>query len=340
MVHMSSNHDLYDHIERIILAGHEAYKKNLIAGRGGNISVRLNDNEYLITAHKAALGFLGEADFIIMNMQGEKVEGPGKPSTEARVHTAIYQQTDAKAVVHLHPPYINLLTAHDIPFTPLTFESRVFLGNTPPVVPQDGPTVTNTERVTEALDINNIIIIKKHGTVAVADTVMDAYFLTDMAEEAAKMSYLALTLKNEPAAVRTRTENRPAGQSKTYPVFSDDHINAMVDIINNDEEAQRLGKSTQLTVNYAIKLIEENKVCNMHFVDGKIVEVTDTEEGADFVNAGRRKQWVAVFNGLIDPFVATTQKKLRLQKGHIGDLSKWYPPFYRIFDLWKQTPVE
>jgi putative sterol carrier protein len=113
----------------------------------------------------------------------------------------------------------------------------------------------------------------------------------------------------------------------------------MVDRINRDGEAQRLGKESHLTVRYAIKLLDTGQLYNFHFQEGEIVKVTNDED-AEFVIAGRRQQWVAVFNGLLDPFAATTQKKLKLQKGSIGDLSKWYPPFYRIFALWKETPVE
>ena len=50
--------------------------------------------------------------------------------------------------------------------------------------------------------------------------------------------------------------------------------------------------------------------------------------------------FIAVFNGIIEPFAVNTHKKLKLQKGNIGDLSRWYPPFYRIFKLWKNAPVE
>ena len=157
-------------------------------------------------------------------------------------------------------------------------------------------------------------------------------------EEAAMMTGVAKSLGA--ATGEDKAELKPKPETlQALPVFSQEHISRMVDSINRDEEAQRLGKANHLTVRYAIKLLDDGRVHNFHFQEGEIVRVTNDED-AEFVIAGRRQQWVPVFNGLIDPFAATTQKKLKLQKGSIGDLSKWYPPFYRIFALWKQTPVE
>ena len=42
--------------------------------------------------------------------------------------------------------------------------------------------------------------------------------------------------------------------------------------------------------------------------------------------------WRAVFNREIDPFVATTQKKMNL-RGDFAKISKWYSPCSRIFEL-------
>ena len=324
--------------EDIIRVGREAYQRGLIVARGGNLSVRLNENEFLMTAHTAALGFLSPDDVVKVDLNGQVVKGKGKPSTETKLHSAIYRDTEAGAVVHLHPPYTNVLAVRGVFLKPMTFESSLFLGPTTPMVSQDSPSVTKLDGVIEALNLSNIIILKEHGTVAVGDNLWDAFFLTEILEEAALMSYLDKTL-GLPAPEKEENKLPVKEEIVTYPVFSQEHIEKIVTLVNQDEEAQRLGKSTHLTVNYAIKLADTNQVYNFHFKEGEIVKVSNDED-ADFIISGKRKQWIAVFNGLIDPFAATTQKKLRLQKGSIGDLSKWYPPFYRVFALWKYAPVE
>ena len=220
----------------------------------------------------------------------------------------------------------------------MTFESSLFLGNNIPIIPQDSPSVTKLDGVIEALELSNIIILKEHGTVAIGNDLWDAFFLTEILEETAMMTHLSKSLGENKVKEEKEVSLKEETQVK-YPAFSKEHIERIVTLVNQDEEAQRLGKSTHLTVKYAIKLMGSNQVYNFHFEDGKIVKVSNDED-ADFLLTGREQQWKAIFNGLIDPFAATTQKKLRLQKGNIGDLSRWYPPFYRIFKLWKQAPVE
>jgi len=323
--------------EQIITIGKEAYRKGLVVAWGGNISVRLNPSEFLMTAHQAALGFLSPSNFLVMDLKGTIVSGEGKPSTETKLHSAIYHNTEAEAVVHLHPPYTNVLAVKGVKITPMTFESSLFLGTTP-VIAQESPSVTHPEKVIEALKLSNIIILREHGTVAVGGSLLEAFFLTEILEEAAMMAYLGESL-GAPAAKEERAASSKREGLIQYPVFSKEHIEKVIELVNSDEEVQRLGVSTHLTVRYAIKLLDTDQVYNFHFQEGKIIKVSNDED-ADFVIAGKREQWVAVLNGQIDPFAATTQKKLKLQKGNVGDLSKWYPPFYRVFKLWEYAPVE
>lgn len=73
--------------------------------------------------------------------------------------------------------------------------------------------------------------------------------------------------------------------------------------------------------------------------EGKIEEMLSREDLPEFVISGPARHWRAVFNGEINPFAAQTQGKLKL-KGDLAKLSKWYSPFARIFELWKEVPVE
>jgi hypothetical protein len=46
-----------------------------------------------------------------------------------------------------------------------------------------------------------------------------------------------------------------------------------------------------------------------------------------------------VFSGKLDPFVATTQGRMKL-KGDLGKLSRWYVPFSRLFELFRQVKIQ
>jgi L-fuculose-phosphate aldolase len=323
--------------EEIVSVGRIAYLKGLTAGWGGNISVKKEDGSILITPHKKSLGFISDQDILTVDCAGKLLEGEGEPSMEAGMHCALYRETEANAVIHLHPPGINSLVSNDVPLQLETFETRLILGTSIPVLEQDTPTTTDIDTLINAFQTANLVFLKKHGVVAAGDDLHEAFALVDVAEEAAQLTINSMILGKRPE--ETPDERVSRHRAEALPVFSIEHMNLIQKLVNKDEEAQKLGKKTDLTVNYAIKQLDDGKVYNIHFERGKITEITD-DENADFVNAGKRETWIHVFNGRLDPFAATSQKKLRLQKGHIGDLSKWYAPFYRIFALWRDAPVK
>jgi L-fuculose-phosphate aldolase len=321
----------------IVSVGRTAYLKGLTAGWGGNISVKQEDGTILITPHKKSLGFISEHDILTVDSEGNVIEGAGEPSLEREMHCALYRETESKAVVHLHPPCINALVSAGVPPRLVTFETKLTLGTSIPVLEQETPITTDIPALVDAFKTANLVFLKNHGIVAVGDDLQEAFALADVAEEAAQLTINSMIIGKQ--GVQTAVEKAVKSRAEALPVFSIEHMNRIQKLVNEDEEAQRLGRKTDLTVNYAIKQLDDGKTFNIHFQRGKIANITD-DENADFINAGKREIWIHVFNGRLDPFAATSQKKLRLQKGHIGDLAKWYAPFYRIFALWKDAPVK
>jgi hypothetical protein len=56
--------------------------------------------------------------------------------------------------------------------------------------------------------------------------------------------------------------------------------------------------------------------------------------------SGEQQWWSAVFRARIDPFLATQQGKLKLERGELAQLSRWYKPFQRAFSIWQTIPIE
>lgn len=324
--------------QQIVEVAKTSYNKGLTAGWGGNISARVDSEIVLITPHKKSLAFVSVDDLLLIDMKGTVLEGGGRVSTETKMHLSLYEEFEYNAIVHLHPPSVNAVVSSGVPISLSTYESSLTLGGTPPIVPQTGPTVTDTDSLVEAFKTSSIVILEKHGIVSAGDDLFEAYSYADVLEDAAQITIHKTTL-NQGALVKEEPENNDTSGG-IFQVFSQEHLKKLQDLINSDAEAQKLGKDTDLTVKYAIKQQEDGLIYNMHFVEGRLTMITNSDEDADFINLGKREIWIHVFNGRLDPFAATSQKKLRLIKGHIGDLSKWYAPFYRIFDLWKFAPVK
>ncbi len=324
--------------EKICDVAKTAYLKGLTAGWGGNISCRLNGGAILITPHRKSLAFLAPEDLITVDESGCKIQGDRKPSSELAMHCRLYGLLPIRSVIHLHPPALTTLADREVPVELMTFESKLILGCTPPVVEQTTPVVTDFNALAAAFATSNIVVLKHHGTVAVGEDIEAAFTLTDVAEEAARMTIDAYILKSLHTAAPAAKDPRSSESIPVLPVFSDEHMARVQSLVNADAEVQRLGRETDLTVRFAIRQAEDGRTYNMHFEKGRIVDIT-SDEDADFINVGKKAVWIHLFNGRLDPFAAISQGKLSLEKGQTADLSKWYAPFYRIFALWKEAPV-
>ena len=79
-------------------------------GTAGNLSVRINDDSFLITASGKPKGQLSETDFVSINLPSGKQTDPAhnlvlknKPSAETSIHQAIYNLfPTANACFHIH----------------------------------------------------------------------------------------------------------------------------------------------------------------------------------------------------------------------------------------------
>ncbi|MCX5681455.1 MAG: SCP2 sterol-binding domain-containing protein, partial [Candidatus Omnitrophica bacterium] len=126
--------------------------------------------------------------------------------------------------------------------------------------------------------------------------------------------------------------------TKKYKLFSKEQIDEIVRLVNSDEQLKKLGENTNMTMQLAVKLDETAQSYCFEFEKGRIKN-TRNGDNAEFVVSAPEKVWRAVFAREIDPFVATTQKKMIL-KGDFGKISKWYAPCSRLFELWSQVSVE
>ena len=127
-------------------------------------------------------------------------------------------------------------------------------------------------------------------------------------------------------------------QSKKYKLFSKEQIDEIVKVVNSDAQMQELGTKTAMNMDLAVCLQETGDIYSFKFENGRITK-TGQDAQAEFLITANESIWRAVFNREIDPFVATTQKKMNL-RGDFARISKWYAPCSRIFQLWTKVPVE
>ena len=321
--------------EEIIKVGKKIYGLRLVVARAGNLSVKLDANNILITATGISLGALTDADIIKVDLSKDDDVKNKRVTSEFPLHRLIHKNFPSKVVIHCHPTLINAYFAVCSDLKALTFETKLYLGNVP-VVEQDTPAITKPELVIEALKLNNLVVVKNHGVVSIADNFTDALYLIEALEEAVKVAATARLFKKDVLDDLDVALKEDLAKNETaYPMFSREHIQAIVDLVNNDEFIATKGKELGLTVQLAIKLDDTGSAFKFNFENGHIVRL-DNDADAPFIISAGAAVWEQVFLGKLDSFVAVTQGKMKLQ-GQLAQLSKWYVPFSRLFQIFKQV---
>jgi L-fuculose-phosphate aldolase len=315
-------------------------QKGFVTARSGNISSKVDRGKVLLTSHDCYLGHLEKDEVVLVGMQGKILEGKKEPTSEKDLHLAIHNKfKDIKVVVHSHSPYTTAFFHYFEKLDVYSFEAKFYLGDVA-VIPQETPTVTNSEPILKALEDTNVVVLKNHGVVAMGKDFKEAVSLVELLEEQARVG---LTIKCastcvEPLDSKGTKETVSQRETKKYKMLSKEHRDSLVELANNDQQAQELGKKYDLTCTLAVKNQQTNEAMRFCYDHGKITK-TDDSEDAEFVIIGSPDILRKVFNGELDPFVATTQGKVKT-KGDFTKMSKWYPVMVRTFKLWEQAPVE
>ncbi|MEC4985285.1 MAG: methylthioribulose 1-phosphate dehydratase [Oscillatoria sp. PMC 1068.18] len=97
----------------IIQAARQFYQLGWMVGTAGNLSVKMSDNSFWITASGKNKGQLSEKDFVRIAPNGEMIESgypENRPSAETSIHQAVYSLfPEAKACYHVHSVEANLV---------------------------------------------------------------------------------------------------------------------------------------------------------------------------------------------------------------------------------------
>jgi L-fuculose-phosphate aldolase len=317
------------------------FERRLISGWGGNLSCRVSKNNFLITGQHAPLGFLAPTDLVRLKSDGQPARKGRRASSETPMHLAVYAGTDAQAIVHVHPPVVLAFSLTHDSFAPLSYEEKYTIGKVP-VIAQDTPTVTKPEEVVAALKYNPIVIIKGHGTVAIGKNFLEAFLYTDLLEEAVQCQFYKEKLEvsaappANPSPQQIAEVAMPSGER--FALFSKSHMQALMAAANQDSEFRALGTATALTTSLTLHLEETNNAWTVRYLNGEITELVPGS-GGEFLISGKAEWWDAVFRARIDAFLATQQGKLKLQRGELARLSRWYKPFQRAFALWQTIPL-
>ncbi|MDD4859413.1 MAG: aldolase [Dehalococcoidales bacterium] len=163
--------------------GRDLFSRGLVSSSSGNLSMRMGEH-LIITRRGSMLNSLGEHDLIETGVTRNNRATP-LASVELPVHRAIYQKTQALAIVHAHPPHAVALSLTEPEIVPNNFEGKYYLG-TIPVLGWDTEIKAGglSDVIAEGLTRCKIVMVYGHGCFAIGQLMEEAYNLTTAFEEA------------------------------------------------------------------------------------------------------------------------------------------------------------
>jgi L-ribulose-5-phosphate 4-epimerase len=175
----------------------ELPRNNLVSWTGGNVSVRDADtNLVVIKPSGVRYDRLRADEMVIVDLEGEVVEGGLKPSSDTASHLYIYRhRPEVFGVVHTHSPYATAFAAvgREIPVF-LTAQADEFGGPIPcgPFAMIGGEEIGKA--VLETAGRSPAVLLKNHGVFTVGETGEAAVKAAVMVEDIAQTAWLALQI--------------------------------------------------------------------------------------------------------------------------------------------------
>jgi L-ribulose-5-phosphate 4-epimerase len=175
----------------------ELPKNELVRWTGGNVSAR-DPETGLVVIKPSGVRYevLRPEDHVVVNLDGEVVEGDLKPSSDTESHLYIYRhREDVNGVVHTHSPYATAFAAVGKPIPCcLTAIADEFGGP----IPCAGFALIGSEaigrQVVEHIGSSKAVLLKQHGVFTIGETATAAVKAAVMVEDVAKAVWLALQI--------------------------------------------------------------------------------------------------------------------------------------------------
>ena len=186
----------YEIKKQICEVGRRIYDKGFVAANDGNISVKVNDNEFYCTPTGVSKGYMTPDMIIRIDGTGKKIEGKLNPSSEIKMHLKVYKERpDVMAVVHAHPPVATAFTVAGVELDQYILPEAVLTIGAVPTCEYGTP---STEEIPDSLipyiQNHDAFLLKNHGALTVGNTLTKALFTMEEVEFNAKICMYAKQL--------------------------------------------------------------------------------------------------------------------------------------------------
>ncbi|WP_113703156.1 class II aldolase/adducin family protein [Nonomuraea lactucae] len=203
--------------EQLCEYGRRAVELGLVIGTSGNLSVRQGDL-VAVTPSGVALDRLTPETCPVVDVAGHLVEGELQPSSETPMHLAVYEATDAQAVVHTHSVFGTVVATTMTELPPVHYNA-LLLGGAVKVAPYATyGTPELAANVRAALEGRRAALMANHGGVTIGATLEEAFEATRLLEWLCEVYVRALGV-GRPAVLTAEQLDAVVERALNPPVF-------------------------------------------------------------------------------------------------------------------------
>ena len=184
----------------VLEAAQEMAQKGLVVGTSGNVSMRLREpsgRELLaITPNARYYDSLTVDDIVVIDFEGERVEGELAASIETMLHIGVYKaRKKVNAIIHTHPVFGSVISVAGLEIPAILDDQVIYIGGEIKLAEYALPGSQElVENVLSALGPRNAVLLANHGVLSVGRNMREAFTISELVEKTAKIYVCALSL--------------------------------------------------------------------------------------------------------------------------------------------------
>jgi L-fuculose-phosphate aldolase len=174
--------------QKIWEAGKRLLVEGLVKGTWGNISLRVDPENMVITPSGREYQDLKPEEMVEVNILTREFKGKIKPSSEYGMHAEIFKQrNNINAVIHTHPPSASTVAAARREVPPILDDLAQLVGPSVRVADYARSSTRKMEKVTlKALKGRMACLLANHGAVCIGRDLEEAFVVSQVLEKACR----------------------------------------------------------------------------------------------------------------------------------------------------------
>ena len=203
--------------KQLVEIGKRIYDRGFVAANDGNLSIRVAENEILITPTGVSKGYMTEEMMVRMDLDGNVI-GNGKASSECRMHLRVFKDNpDVMGVIHAHPICATAFSVISESLDhPVVAEGVLVTGNMMLAKYSEPGTFDVPDSIAPFIKEYNGALLQNHGVITWGKDLIQALYRMEAVEHHARIYKTALEL------------SKITGNDVRY--FTSDELQALVHI--------------------------------------------------------------------------------------------------------------